>query len=361
MAGGGDDRTEKATPKRRQEARKDGQVARSQEVNNAFAMLGGFILLIFWGPHVWGTLSDEMIRILSTFSSKEMTTGDVFQLMMHELKVMAISVGPFMAVLLFVGVAASVVQVRPKITMSVLQPKLSRINPIGGFKQRFGPASLVELAKNLLKLAAVAAPAFYLLWKHRMELLALGDVAPAAAGAFAASLAVKIGLAVAGVYVAIAIADYVWQKYRFEKQIRMTRHEVKQEHRQQEIAPELKAMQRRRQREMARRRMLADVPNADVVITNPTHYAIALKYEAQQGAPQVVAKGVDLLALRIREIAQENGVTRVENRALARELYDRVEIGAVIPPELFGAVAEVLAYVYRLNNRSAAQTPLTHA
>jgi flagellar biosynthetic protein FlhB len=350
----GDDRTEKATPKRREEARKEGQVARSMEVNNAFAMLGGFVLLFILAPRLWNTLTAETTRVLGDLSTDDLSQQDVFTLLIHELKVLAWTVGPIMGVLLVVGVAASVIQVRPKVTMSVLKPRLSRINPINGFKQRFGPAALVELLKNVVKLVVVAAPAIAILWANRAQLLALGDAEPSAALILASILTLKIGLAVAGAYIVIAITDYIWQRYRYEKQLRMTRHEVKQEHRQQEIAPELKAMQRRRQREMARRRMLADVPGADVVITNPTHYAIALKYEAQQGAPQVVAKGVDLLALRIREIAEDNGVTRVENRALARELYDRVEVGAVIPPELFSAVAEVLAYVYRLENRAAA-------
>ena len=171
----------------------------------------------------------------------------------------------------------------------------------------------------------------------------------------------SIGFRVAGIYVAIAIVDYIWQKHRYEKNLRMTKQEVKQEARQQELAPELKAAQRRRQREAARRRMLSDIPTADVIITNPTHYAVALKYDNEVGAPQVVAKGVDLLALRIREIADDAGVMRVENRPLARELYATVEVGHTIPAELFAAVAEVLAYVYRAEERARLAGETTRA
>jgi flagellar biosynthetic protein FlhB len=244
--------------------------------------------------------------------------------------------------------------VRPKITVSVLQPRFSKINPISGFKQRFGPAALGELVKGVMKMVAVGVPAGWLLWSRRSELLMLGDTEPLAAGMVAVDLIMSIGFRVAGIYVAIAIMDYLWQRWRYEKNLRMSKHEVKQEARQQELAPGLKAQQRRRQRDMARRRMLSEVPTADVVITNPTHYSVALKYDAQLGAPQVVAKGVDLLALRIREIAEESGVMRVENRGLARELYASVEVGHTIPAELFAAVAEVLAYVYRAEERARA-------
>jgi flagellar biosynthetic protein FlhB len=267
---------------------------------------------------------------------------------------MALVTAPIMLGMMIVGVLASVVQVKPGVTPGVIKPRFSKLNPINGFKQKFGPPALFELAKNLIKLVAVGVPAGLLLWGRKDELLALGDTEPIGAGLLAIDLIMSIGFRVAGIYVAIAIIDYLYQKHRYEKNLKMTKHEVKQEMKQQELAPEMKAAQRRRQRDMARRRMLSDVPAADVVITNPTHYAIALKYDTERGAPTVVAKGVDLLALRIREIAEESGVQRVENRPLARELYSNVEVGHVIPAELYAAVAEVLAYVYRAEERARA-------
>lgn len=350
-----DDKTEKATPKRREDARKEGNVLRSMEINSAFAMLSGFGILGIWGPKMWEAMQRDMVvrlQQMGDVGTRDWTTGDAMGMFFDVCKVTLYASAPIMVGMLVVGVLASVVQVRPKVTPTVIKPRLSKLNPITGFKQRFGPASLFELFKNVLKLAAVGIPASWYLWSNKERLLALGDAEPVTAGLTAVELTMAVGFRVAGIYVVIAIIDYLWQKHRYEKNLRMSVSEVKQEHKQQELAPELRAAQRRRQREAARRRMLADVPTADVVITNPTHYSVALRYDPELGAPQVVAKGVDLLALRIREIADEAGVTRVENRALARQLYADVEVGHVIPGELFAAVAEVLAYVYQVDERA---------
>ncbi len=353
----GDNKTEKATPKRREDARKEGNVLRSMEINSAFAMLAAFGILGVWGPGMWSHMQEDMIarlKAMGTVGTTDFTINDTMLLFMDVIKVMAIVTAPIMVGMLVVGVLASVVQVKPKVTPSVVKPRFSKINPISGFKQRFGPPALFELFKSMLKMLAVGVPAGLVVWQRRGELLSLGDAEPIAAGLVTVDIVMSIGFRVAGIYVVIAIIDYLYQKHRFEKNLRMTKHEVKQEMKQQELAPELKAAQRRRQRDMARRRMLQDVPTADVVITNPTHYSVALKYDAESGAPQVVAKGVDLLALRIREIADDSGVMRVENRPLARELYASVEVGHHIPAELYAAVAEVLAYVYRAEERKRA-------
>lgn len=354
MAGAGD-KTEKATPKKRDEARKEGQVARSIEVNNAFAMMAGFLLLMLWGEHMWREMSNEMVRVFRQLDTLVLTPASVTDLFFHTVKICAIAVGPFMVLLAAVGVFASAVQVKPRITPGAIKPRFSKINPISGFKQKFSPAALVELAKNVFKMLVVGGPAAWVVWRRKEEILTLGDVDPRAAGMATVDIVKQIGLTVASIYLVIAIADFFWQRYRFEKQIRMSKSDVKQEARQQEVAPELKAQQRRRQRDMARRRMLAEVPNADVIITNPTHFAIALRYDPEEGAPLVLAKGADLLAKRIREIADEHNIMRVENKPLARELYARVEVGHLIPGDLFGAVAEILAYVYRLERRQPSQ------
>ena len=353
----GDDKTERATPKRREDARKEGNVLRSQEVNNAFAMLCGFGVLSIWGPHMWTTFQRDMVarlRAAGENGTHRFTIDSTMVLFTDVVKVTMMLCAPVLLVMMTVGVLASVVQVKPKITPSAIKPRFSKLNPITGAKQRFGPAAIFETVKGITKLLAVGIPAGLLLWKRKEELLALGDTDPIAAGLLAVDLTMSIGFRVAGIYVAIALADYLFQRHRYEKNLRMTKHEVKQEMKQQELAPELKMAQRRRQRDAARRRMLQDVPSADVIITNPTHYAVALKYDAAAGAPQVVAKGVDLLALRIREIAEDAGVMRVENRPLARELYASVEVGHTITADLFAAVAEVLAFVYRAEERKRA-------
>jgi flagellar biosynthetic protein FlhB len=345
------DRTEKATPKRRDESRKEGQVAKSMEVSSAFAMLGGFTLIAVWGPHMVGAMATEMKQVLSGSGTTDLKPEDLQEMFIHTVKVIGYAVGPFFAAMAIVGVAANLVQVKFKITPEVLKPRLNRMNPINGFKQKFSINAVFELFKSLAKLAVVSIPAIWILWAAKDELLMLGDMHPVAAGTLAVKLSLEIGLKVGMIYVVIAIIDYLFQRYRHEKSIRMTKQEVKTEMRQQDVAPELKAAQRRRQREAARKRMLSEVPNADVIITNPTHYSIALKYDPELGAPQVLAKGVDLLALRIREIAEENNIMRVENRPLARQLYASVEVGQVIPPEMFAAVAEVLAFVYKTQER----------
>lgn len=357
MADKGGDKTEKATPKRREDARKEGNVLRSMEINSAFAMLAAFSALSIWGPKMWSQLQADMtVRLTGagTVGDETFTINGAMVMFTDVIKVLFIVTMPIMLVMLVIGVLASVVQVQPKITPSIIKPRFSKMNPISGFKQRFGPVAIFETFKNILKMFAVGIPAVLIVWNRRGELLQLGDAEPLVAGLVVVDLTMSIGFRVAGIYVAIAILDYLYQKHRYEKNLKMTKHEVKQEMKQQELSPELKAAQRRRQRDMARRRMLSDVPLADVVITNPTHYSVALKYDSESGAPQVVAKGVDLLALRIREIADESGVMRVENRSLARELYASVEVGSLIPAELYAAVAEVLAYVYRAEERARA-------
>lgn len=348
MAGGSaGDKTEKATPKRREEARKEGQVARSMEVNSALAMFAGFSIMLVFGPRMWNTLSTEMRMAFTERADDELTIDTAMDIFFHNAQIVLESTWPFLIGMALVGIIANLLQIKFKVTPEVIKPRLSKINPINGAKQKFGPQALVELLKNVLKLIVVGAPAFWVLWRERDRILSLGFSEPIVAALLAASMIVKIGFVISAIYVFIAILDYIWQRHRHEKQMKMTKQEVKQEMRQQDIAPEIKSQQRRRQREAARRRMLSDVPTADVIITNPTHFAVALKYDPDDGAPKVVAKGTDLLAKRIREIAADAGVMRVENKPLARALYAQVDVGQYIPGELFAAVAEILAYVYR--------------
>ncbi len=351
--GPGGEKTEKATPKRRLEARKEGQVARSMEVNSALAILAGFGLLALWGPHVLDRIDAYFAAIF--IETRYVAAGgtSLAKVAGEGLRTGLSVTIPFLLVMMFAGVLANLIQNRFRITPEVIKPRLKRINPINGFKQKFSPQQLVELVKNVVKMIAVAVPALIILWARRDDLLMLTAGSAGNAAMTLGLLIVQLGLTVGFIYIFIGVLDWFWQKWRYEKQIRMTKYEVKQEMRQQDMAPELKAQQRRRQREAARSRMLAAVPEADVVITNPTHFSIALAYDPDDGAPRVVAKGADLLARRIRELADEHGVMRVENPPLARALYAQVEVGQYIPGEMFAAVAEVLAFVFRAQGRRA--------
>lgn len=351
--GPGGEKTERATPKRREEARKEGQVARSMEINSAFALIAAFVTLLIWGPRAGTLLGEYVAKVMSHSGNPDVTQDSIWLIMGEGATVAFKVVAPFLITMTIVGVLANILQVNLKITPEVVKPRIKRINPINGFKQKFSPKQLVELFKNLFKMVVVGGPAFAVLWYKREELLGLTGRDPWFMLSFAAQIIMLVLLIISGIYILVAGLDYLWQKYRYESQIKMTKYEVKQEMRQQDMAPEMKAQQRRRQREAARQRMMADVPEADVIVTNPTHFSIALKYAPDDGAPKVVAKGADLLALRIREIARDNGVMIVENKPLARALYWQVEAGQFIPGDLFAAVAEVLAYVYRRQTAKA--------
>jgi flagellar biosynthesis protein FlhB len=249
------------------------------------------------------------------------------------------------------GVAASALQNKPSLTMTRLKPDFKRLNPLPGFKRFVSPHSLVELVKSLLKLATVGGIVFLTLYPHFPQLVQLGQVEPTETLGIVGSLAVSLVWRVLGTLLVIALADIVWSRHSFEKSLKMSKEEVKQEAKQQDLPPEVKSKLRQKQRQLARARMLGQVKNADVVVTNPTHYAVAVAYDPSDGAPRVLAKGVDLLALRIRELADEHDVAIVENRPLARHLYATVEIGHYIPADAFAAVAEVLAFVWRTSKR----------
>jgi flagellar biosynthesis protein FlhB len=237
-------------------------------------------------------------------------------------------------------------------TSEPLQPKLEKIDPIKGAKRIFSLRAIVELLKSILKIGFVGAITFVILWWKIDEVLGLSFKSAHDSLATMASLTVQMGIAASLALLFLSVFDYLYQKYDFEKNIRMSKQDIKDEHKNSEGDPLIKSKIKQRQREMAMRRMMQEVPEADVVITNPTHYAIALKYdEGKLDAPYVVAKGVDYLAQKIKFIASENDIIMVENRPLARSLYDGAEIGDAIPEEFFKAVAEILAYVYRMKNQ----------
>lgn len=346
------EKTEKATPKKKQDARKKGQVAKSQDVNTAVVLLAVFLFLMFFGK----TMTERMIGVLrqalQNYMLMDLTEKNIESILFEILAELAIFLGPVMMVALIAGVAANYAQVGFMFSTEAIQMKLEKINPISGFKRIFSMRAIVELIKSILKISFIGLIAFSILWSRMDEVLLLSSKSLAAALGTIASLTLQMGLFASGALLFLSLLDYLYQKYDFEKSIRMSKQDLKDEYKNIEGDPLIKSKIKQRQREMAMRRMMQEVPKADVVITNPTHFAIALKYDDQKSdAPIVVAKGVDFLAQKIKLIAKENEVVTVENRPLARALYSQTEIGDAIPEEFFKAVAEILAFVYQTKNK----------
>lgn len=342
------EKTEKATPKRVDEARKRGQVARSQEVNTGLGLLAVFSMLAFMG----GWMLSGFIAVMESGLRDSGTGGalhpmDAWDVMMSAGLNGLWLTAPFSVGGVLVGVIASAVQVKPGITPQVLKPRFSMINPINGVKRLLSLRSLVRTVKDIAKIIITGLIAYWVLRSSVDDLISLLGAPPGLAMSVIGVMVLKVGFAIAGVYIVIAVADLIYERWQTGRDMRMTKDEVKREFKEQELGPELKGQMKRRQREMAVRRMMSDVPDADVVIVNPTHFAVALKYARAYPAPKVVAKGADHLARRIIDCARENGVTVRREPPLARSLFSAAEVGQFIPAEAFGAVAEILAHVYR--------------
>jgi flagellar biosynthetic protein FlhB len=347
-----DNRTEKPTPKRRKEARDKGQIARSADLTSAAVLMGGILAMVVTAP----TMLDHFAAIVRVGLSQSGDThlagragvGDLFS--WGVTSILGI-VAPVAVTALAAGLIANVVQNRPAITTSALAPQWNRLDPRSGFKRLFGVRALFEGGKTIVKTAVVAVAAFVAIWPRLQD---LGQLAGAPPGEIMSQLAgsvMTLSLYVCGAFLLIGIIDFTWQRYQHEKSLKMTKEEVRQESRQSDLAPEVRGAIRRRQFARARQRMIADVATADVVVTNPTHFAVALRYDGSRPAPEMVAKGVDLVAAAIRKAAEDAGVPVLQNPPLARALHKEVEIGQMIPDAFFAAVAEVLAFVYRTAGR----------
>ncbi len=349
----GEDRSEPATPRKRQKAREEGQVARSQDLGAAVVLVAGLLCIDFFFMWAFRELSDFLRGMFALMASPrlhgERWPGEIILLGMKTFLLLWL---PLALGTLLVGLGAQLAQVGFQISSKPLEPKFSRMNPISGIKKIFALRSLVELLKGLVK----ALLLLYVLYRaFRDDLLVLVDTLrhPLAQGAMQMGDAVwHLSLKMALMLLVMALFDYGYQRWEFERSLRMSKKEIKDEYKQMEGDPKVKQRIRQRQREMARQRMMQDVPKADVVVTNPTTFAVALRYErAAMNAPAVVAKGRGVLARIIRELAEEHGVPVVENPPLARSLYDLVEVGREIPEHLYKTVAEVLAFVYKLKGK----------
>ncbi|MCY8934797.1 flagellar biosynthesis protein FlhB [Bacillus atrophaeus] len=346
------EKTEKATPKKRQDTRKKGQVAKSADVNTAVSLLVVFLSFIAIGPY----MRDRLLSFLETFYSESLTMklsmSNVHTLFIDLLKDTGIILAPIMLVALIAGVISNYMQVGILFSAEVIKPDLKKLSPLKGLKRIYSMRAIVELLKSILKIAVVGFAAFLVLWTHYGEILRLPLLTPEEVLSFVSKLTLWMGLSGAGALMVLAGLDYLYQKFDYEKNIRMSKQDIKDEYKKSEGDPIIKSKIKQRQREMAMRRMMQEVPKADVIITNPTHYAIALKYdEHKMDAPYIIAKGVDHLALKIKQIAKEHDVMTVENRPLARALYDQVEIDQAVPEEFFKVIAEILAYVYKTKQK----------
>jgi len=348
-----DDRTEKATPKRRKRARERGQVARSGDLSGAVVLAAGLATVALNGPKIAATGAQSLREVLAQIArpGRATTAAGLNGLMHSALSVIVTCVAPVAVACVGAALAAGVLQVGFKPAAQALQPDFRRLNPASGLRNLLGANLPFEALKAIVKVAAVGLVAALALLPGLTGLASIVGVSPRSLGTVSAQRALAIAEPAALAYFAIGVIDYFWKRRRHEHQLRMTKQEVKDEVRQYGVSAEVKAALRRRQMQAARARMMAAVPNADVVVTNPTHYAVALSYDGSRTAPEVVAKGTDLIAAQIRRVAEENDVPLVSDPPLARALHSSTEIGQVIPPELYAAVARVLAFVYRLAGR----------
>lgn len=355
--GEGGEKTEPATAKKLKDAREEGKVVKSRELNSAFGLIVLFLCLKIFVSYVgqkliavftyaYGQMADFVL-----INEKNLSTQAIASLFKNIILQWMLIVLPFFAFGVIIALLVSIVQVGWKVSTKPMKPELSKFNPINGFKRMFSKDSVFELVKSIVKIGLISYMAYASIRDHQNELFILYDLELNQAIALVGGLVIDVGFKISLVYLIVGIADFVYQKHKFNEDMKMTKQEVKDEFKNTEGDPQIKGRQRRKMQEVSQKRMMQDVPKADVVITNPTHFAVALRYDTKEStAPVVVAKGADYIAQKIKEIAKDNQIEIVENKPLARMIYHNVDVGAEIPPELYQAVAEVLAYVYRLKN-----------
>lgn len=357
MAEGSDpeSKTEEATPRKLEEARKKGDVAKSPDVAAAMSLAGATAVLLIGGGYFSRQMAEDMLPFLA---EPHAMIGGLQAGAGVEIGMRAVwAVTPFLAALMLAvivgGVGGNLAQSGFLFIAEKIKPKWSAVSPLSGFKRIFGPDGIVQFIKTFLKLVAIGAVCWWVLKPHTRELENLAAMSPAMILPFARDLAASLMISALIFLAFTAGADFIWQKFRFAKRMRMTKEETKEDYKQTEGDPHVKGKLRQIRMQRSRQRMMQAVPSATVVITNPTHYSVALRYEPDQGdaAPICVAKGVDAVAFRIREMAKENGVPVVENVPLARALYATVEVDEVIPREHFEAAAKVIGFVMQGRKR----------
>ncbi len=347
----GGDKTEAPTPRRRQEAREQGQVPRSQDLTAAIVLLTGLALLNALGPQIF----EGLLALTHDIAAPSEQTGPAMLIWIKRAGRITLSIiAPFLILLLVIGLCGAVAQTGPLLTWKKLEPKLDHINPQKGLKRIFSLDSLTRTGFGLLKMVFVAGVAYYSVLGQLDPIL--GTAAVDSYGIFflASQVVFQLALRMALILLLLGLLDYLYQRWRLEEQLKMTKQEVRDEMKRMDGDPLLKSRRRQAQMKLAMQRLQTEVPTADVIVTNPTEYAVALKYdEATMRAPRMVAKGVDLIAARIRQLAHQHGIPIVQRPPLARALFAAAEVGDEVPPMYYKAVAEVLAYVYQLTRKAA--------
>ncbi|VYU68572.1 fused FliR family export protein/FlhB family type III secretion system protein [Clostridium paraputrificum] len=347
-----EEKTEEATPKKKSEARKKGQIARSKDVGLAITMVTCTLVILLLSGMIVGNLKDTMVYFLQSGMLQDINEMSIKSIVLTILMKAALCILPVVVPIMIAGIVASLIQTGFLLTGESLKPKFSKLNPISGFKNMFSKKSFVDLLKNLAVVTIIGFIGFLYVRDNYDKILQISNTYLPSLGGQVQDLVVGIFFQVSVVLVIIAAADYFVQFRFHQKDLRMTKQEIKEEYKQMEGDPQIKSKIKQKQREMATRRMMASVADATVVITNPTHFSIALKYEeGNNEAPKVVAKGADLVALKIKEVAKKNDVPIMENKPLARMIYEQVDIDREIPQEMYQAVAEILAMVYKLKNK----------
>ena len=349
----GQEKTEVPTEKKRRESREEGQVAFSKELSSAALLAGIVLTLVATSPIILDAMRELMSQIFRDLAQrKELSIDSIFTLSGEILSIILPAFAPFAAVIIFTGIFASVLQVGVQITFKAISPKFNKISPLTGLKRLFSSQSLADFLKSMAKLIIVGFVGYLTYIDKITELNGLSVSTPESILIYNFTVVAEVAGKIVLALVAIAIFDYFYQRWHHEQQLMMTKQEVKDETKQTEGDPQLKARIRQIQREMSNARMMQEVPKADAVIVNPTHFSVAILYDRDvMSAPEVIAKGADHLALRMRTVAHENNVPILERPELARDLYANVEIGDDIPERFYKAIAEILAFVYRLRKR----------
>lgn len=349
---GADEKTEEATPKKKSDSRKKGQVPRSKDIGLAITLIATTLVIAALSGFIVSILRDGVIYFLGDMGTMELTENSLKSINLLVLSKAAIAIMPVILPIMIAGVAASLIQSGFLVVKDAIKPSFGKLNPINGFKNMFSKKSLVELVKNLILISIIIVIAYNYIRDNFEKIMQTGNLYLPSLGGEVKSLLVGIFVKICILLVAVAIIDYVIQYILFQKDIRMTKQEIKEEYKQMEGDPQIKSKIKQKQREISQRRMMQSVGEATVVITNPTHLAIAIKYtEGKMEAPKVVAKGADNIAIKIKEKAMEAKVPIIENKPLARLIYETVDIDKDIPQDMYQAVAEVLAMVYKLDKK----------
>ncbi|TKB10278.1 flagellar biosynthesis protein FlhB [Desulforhopalus sp. IMCC35007] len=351
-SGSGGEKTESPSSKRREDFRKKGQVVQSKEVQTAALFSIVLLFWIFYLPDFWNKITTLLFSLWQSSGQFEITPVSTMSLSAFLLQQLALLMAPLFVLVLIIAIFSSIFQFGWLLTGKPLIPDFSKMNPISGMSRFFSKKSMLEVVKSLLKVILIAFIGYSTVLNNFEEALILVDVSVVSAISYLGRIALIVFAKICALLIFLAFLDFMFLKWEMEEKMKMTKQEVKEEYKEAEGDPHIKAQIRSIQREMARKRMMADVPKADVIVTNPTHISVAIQYDSKKmDAPIILAKGADHIAMRIRELARENDIPIVENPPVARLLHN-LEIGEYVPEDLFKAVAEILAHVYSLKGNN---------